>query len=156
MMYGLFAADAFALLAESGTINSDWVELHDPSFLSGSNQPGPGYYGMQMLHIVAFHPGDEFVTTTSSSTSVAVHATRRTDGALGVLLVNKDSTAPATVKLTVTGGAYATQGSRFDYGPENLKAATGVTKTPLKIDGMTFTVTVAPYSITSIVLPKAP
>jgi hypothetical protein len=155
MMYGLFAADAFALLAESGTINSDWVELHDPSFLSGSNQPGPGYYGAQMLHIVAFHPGDEFVATTSNSASVAVHATRRTDGALGVLLVNKNSASPAIVKLTVTGGAYANQGSRFDYGPDNLKAGTGVTKTPLKVEGATFTLTVAPYSITSIVLLKA-
>jgi hypothetical protein len=156
MVYGLFAADAFALLAESGVINSDWLELHDPNFLTGSNTPGPGYYGAQMLHIVAFHPGDQFVTTTSSSETLSVHATHRTDGALGVLLVNKDSSTPAAVKISVGGGSFATQGTRFDYGQDNLKVLSPVTRTPIKVDSMTFTVTVAPYTITDIVLPKAP
>jgi hypothetical protein len=155
MVYGLFAADAFALLAESGVINSDWVELHHPSFLTGSNTPGPGYYGAQMLHIVAFRPGDQFVTTTSSSSTLAVHATHRTDGALGILLINKDNSAAATVKISIGGGTFATQGTRFDYGQDNLKVLSAVTKTPIKVDGSTFTVTVAPYTITDIVLPKA-
>lgn len=72
-----------------------------------------------------------------------------------MLLINKDSASPANVKLTVSGATYSTQGSRFDYGPDNLKAGTGVTRTPLKVDGATFTLTVAPYSTTSIALLKA-
>ena len=156
VVYGLFAADAFALLAESGTINSDWVELHDPSFLNGStNQPGPGYYGMQMLHVVAFHPGDEFVTTGSSNDSLAVHATRRTDGALGILFVNKDKASDAVLKVTVSGGSFSVQGTRFDYGQTNATSGTAVTKSPIKVDGMTFSLTVPPYTITDIVLAKA-
>ncbi len=155
MVYGLFAADAFALLAESGVVNSDWVELHDSSFLTGSNTPGPGYYGAQMLHIVAFRPGDQFVTTASSSASLTVHATHRTDGALGILLINKDSSRPATVKLSISGGVFTYQGNRFDYGQDNYKVLSPVSKTAFKADGPNFELTVAPYSMTDIVLPPA-
>jgi hypothetical protein len=153
MMYGLFAADAFALLAESGIINSDWVDLHDSSFLG--DKPAPGYYGTQMLHIVAPHPGDTFVTTSASAGTLAVHAAKRTDGALGLVLINKDASTASTVKVSVEGGTFATQGTRFDYGPEQFKAGSGAAKAPIKVDGMSFSVTVPAYSIVDIVLPKA-
>jgi hypothetical protein len=155
-MYALFAADVYRLLAESGIVNSDWVELHDPSFLNGANQPAPGYYGMQkMLHIAAFRPGDEFVTTSSSLATLAVHATHRTDGAFGLVLVNKDSTNSANVKVTISGGTFALQGTRFDYGPDQLTAGTGVAKSSVKVDGPVFTVNVPAYSIVDTILPKS-
>jgi hypothetical protein len=151
----LFAAHAFALLIESGTINTDWNELHDGYFLNGESRPGPGFYGIQMLHIVAYRPGDQFVTTTSSNAMVAVHATLRSDGSLGVMLVNKDPGNPAEVKINVSGGSFAMQGSRFDYGPEQLKAAGPLVKTSFKSGGGSFSVTVPAYGITDIVLLKA-
>jgi hypothetical protein len=154
MMYALFAADVYGLLAESGIVNSDWVELHDPSFLSAENQPAPGFYGMQMLHVAAFRPGDEFVTASSSVATLAVHATHRSDGAFGLVLVNKDSANAANVKVTLGGGTFALQGTRFDYGPDQLKAGTGVAKSPVKVDGPVFSVNVPAYSIVDIVLPK--
>jgi hypothetical protein len=151
----LFAADAMALLVESGTINSDWMELHHPSFLNDSNQPGPAYYGIQMLHIVAFRPGDEFVTASSSNFQLAAHATRRTDGSLGILLINKNANSAVDVKIKIDGGSFATAGLRFDYGQETLKAAGQVAKSPVKDLGATFTVSVPAYAITDIVIPKA-
>jgi hypothetical protein len=151
----LFAADAFALLAESGTINTDWVELHDPAFLNESNQPGAGYFGMQMLHVIAYRPGDKFVTTTSSSTSLAVHATQRMDGGVGILLINKDGKTAAEVRIKINGGTYAATGNRFDYGQETLKAGGQVSRTPLGNLSSAFTVTVPAWSITDIVIPKA-
>jgi hypothetical protein len=151
----LFAADAFALLAESGTINSDWMEVHLPSFLSDNNQPGPAYYGIQMLHIVAFRPGDKFVTATSSNSTLAAHATRRMDGSLGILLINKDGKNAVDVKIKIDGGSYASTGLRFDYGLETLKARGQVAKIPVKDIGSAFTVSVPAYSLTDIVLPKA-
>ncbi|HEY1253198.1 MAG TPA: hypothetical protein VGF01_00305 [Terracidiphilus sp.] len=152
----LFAADAFALLIESGTINTDWMDLHHPVFLNDDNKPGPGYYGIQMLHIIAFRPGDEFVTATSSRSTLAVHATRRTDGGLGILLINKDAKNPVEVKIKVDGGSYASSGLRFDYGQEALKAGNAVAKTPIKDLGSAFSVTVPAYTITDVLIPKAP
>jgi hypothetical protein len=151
----LFAADAFALLIESGTINSDWMELHNPSFLSDGNQPQPGYYGIQMLHIIAFRPGDEFVAATSSRSTMAVHATRRTDGSLGILLINKEAKIPVEVKIKINGGSYSSAGLRFDYGQEALQAGSPVAKAPIKDIGATFSVTVPAYSITDILIPTS-
>ncbi len=152
---GLFAADAFALLAETGVINTDWNELHDGYFMNGDSVPGPAFYGAQMLHIVAFRPGDQLVTVSSSSPLVAAHAVKRQDGGFGVMVINRDPTTPAEVKVTLTGGSYAAQGSRFDYGPDAFKAGTGVVKTAFASGGSNFVVTVPAYTITDIVLPKA-
>ncbi|MGA2350897.1 MAG: hypothetical protein ABSF70_10725 [Terracidiphilus sp.] len=151
----LFAADAFALLVESGTINSDWMELHDPSFLNENNQPGRGYYGIQMLHIVAFRPGDKFVAATSNNSALAVHAIQRSDGSLGILLINKDGKNAVDVKVKIAGGSYASTGLRFDYGQETLKAGGPIAKSPVKDLGAAFTVSVPAYSLTDIVIPKA-
>jgi hypothetical protein len=108
-----------------------------------------------MLHIVAFRPGDELVSVNSSSPVVAAHAVKRQDGGFGLMLINKDPNAPAEVKVTVSGGNYAAQGSRFDYGQELFKAGSGVTKTVFASGGNSFSVTVLPYTITDIVLAKA-
>jgi hypothetical protein len=151
---GLFAADAFALLIESGTINTDWNELHDGYFFNGENVPGPAFYGIQMLHIVAFRPGDQFVAVSSSNPIVAAHAVRRPDGSFGLMLVNKDPTAAAEVKVNIPGASLAGQGSRFDYGPDQWKANGPVLKTPFKAGGASFSVTVPPYTITDVVLLK--
>jgi hypothetical protein len=152
---GLFAADALALLIETGTINTDWNELHDGYLFTSDSNPGPAFYGIQMLHIAAHDPGDQFVQTTSSSPLVAAHAVHRLrDGSLGLLLVNKDPNTPAEVKVTLTGAALAATGTRFDYGPTQFKSATGPTRSPFPASGTTFTVTIPPYTITDIVLPK--
>jgi hypothetical protein len=152
---GLFAADAFALLTEIGSITTDWNELHDGYFMNSDNTPGPAFYGVQMLHIVAFRPGDELVSVNSSSPEVAAHAVKRQDGGFGLMLINKGPYAPAEVKVEVSGGNYATHGARFDYGQEAFKAGSGVAKTAFASGGNSFSVTVLPYTITDIVLAKA-
>jgi hypothetical protein len=153
---GLFAADAFASLIEAGTVNTDWSELHDGYFFNGDGVPGPAFYGTQMLHIVAHDPGDMFVSTISNNPIVAAHAAHRRDGSLGILLINKDPANPVDVKVSVAGGSFAGQGFRFDYGPANLKAASGSTKSAFAGGGSSFTVTVPAYTISDIILQKAP
>ena len=129
---------------------------HDPSFLNDNNQPGPGYYGIQMMHVLAFRPGDKFVTASSNNSNLAVHATQRTDGSIGIMLINKDGKNAADVKVRIDGGSYASAGWRFDYGQEALKVAGAIVKSPVKDLGATFTITVPSLSLTDIVLPKAP
>jgi len=153
---GLFAADAFALLAETGTINTDWNELNDGYLFTGDNTPGPAFYGIQMLHIVAFRPGDQFVSASSSSPMLAAHAIHRLpDGSVGLMLINKDPKNAAQVKVNIAGVKLATAGNRFDYGPANLKAKGPVTKAAFADGGNTFSIIVPAYTITDIVLPKA-
>jgi hypothetical protein len=153
---GLFAADAFALLIETGTISTDWNELHDGYFMDDSSTPGPAFYGAQMLHIVAHDPGDELVSATSNNSILAVHAAHRRNGSLGLILINKDPNIPAEVKVSISGAALGSQGTRFDYGPPNFKVNGPVTKTSFTSGGATFSVTIPPYTITDIILPKAP
>jgi hypothetical protein len=151
----LFAADTYALLIESGSINSDWFQLHENSLLSDDNKPLPAYYGLQMLHIVAYQPGDQFVAAASSSPSLAVHATRRRDGLYGLMLVNKDPKTAAQVKVTLNNAQAAAGGPRFDYGPEQSKAGAPPVKTMASGLDKSFTVDVPPYSIVDLLIPKA-
>jgi hypothetical protein len=151
----LFAADAYALLAEMGTVNIDWFQLHGSSLLADDNKPLPSYYGLQMLHIVAFEPGDLFVLATSSNPSVAAYATRRRNGLYGLMLINKDPKTAAEVKVTLNGAQPASSGLRFEYGPQQSKDNAPLQRTPADGLDKNFTVTVPAYSIVDVLVPKA-
>ena len=102
----LWVADTFAILAETGAETVSWREMHGESMLSNDNKSfGPAFMGMEMLHILAHSPGDVFVKAESSNSTVAAHATRRRDGVIGLMLINEDPKAAATITFTITGGA---------------------------------------------------
>ncbi len=61
-----------------------------------------------------------------------------------------------TVTVSVNGYAYATKGTRYDYGKLNIDAGKNITEAPIENLGPTFTVEVPRYAITGIVIPKAP
>jgi hypothetical protein len=151
----LFASDSYALLAEMGSINSDWFQVHENSLLTDDNKPLPSYYGLQMLHIVAYQPGDSFVFATSGNPSLAVHATHRRDGLYGLMLINQDGKNAAQVKVTLNGAQAAASGPRFDYGPEQSKAGAPPARTMATGLDKTFTVEVPPYTIVDFLIPKA-
>jgi len=151
----LFAADAVATLIETGAVSIDWTSYHNALFLDQGNKAGPAYFGYQLVHILAFQPGDAFVQSTSSSGQLAVHATKRRDGGFGLLLVNKDPTQPAQVAVRYSGQAPAATGFRFDYGEEAFKAGKGLNRTPVDGLGASFTVEVPAYTATAILIPKA-
>jgi hypothetical protein len=52
--------------------------------------------------------------------------------------------------------AYATKGTRYDYGKPTIDAGKNITEAPIENLGPTFTVEVPRYSIAAIVIPKAP
>jgi hypothetical protein len=151
----LFAADAVATLIETGAVSIDWTSYHNALFLDQGNQPRPAYFGYQMVHILAFQPGDAFVASTSNSSQLAVHATKRRDGSYGLLLINKDPKQAAQVAVHYSGDAPPAKGFRFDYGDEAFKAGKGLNRTPLDNLGATFTVEVPAYTATAILIPKA-
>ena len=153
----MFAADSIAQLLETGAYTVMWSPIHalSPSLLDNKNKPQPAYYGIKLLHTVA-GAGDTFVTASSPTDMLTVHAVKRRDGGLGLLFINKDLVHSFAVTVSVDGYNYASTGTRYDYGKQTLEAGKDITETPITNLGATFTVDVPRYNITAIVIPKAP
>lgn len=152
----LWIADTYAMLIESGSLNVEWSEMYGNSMLSADRKKmGPAFFGLQMLHVVARAPGDALLDANSSMSShVSVHATSRRDGLVGVMLVNKDPKNSATVKVSLKNGNIGPAGKRFDYGSAQFDAGAPVAQAAFTATGNEFTVTVPPYTITDILLPR--
>ena len=99
-------------------------------------------------------PGDVFVGATSELDTLAVHAVKKRDGGLGVILINKDFLRSAVATVTVSGYAYAAKGTRYDYGKLTIDADNTITEEPIDNLGRTFTVELPRYGVTAIVIPK--
>jgi hypothetical protein len=153
MSVGLYVADTYALLVESGSEDVSWSDMFGDAMISSDKKKtGPVYHSLQMLHIVARTPGDVFVDAASNSGKLAVHATKRRDGAIGIMLVNKDPSSPIEAKITITGGPVGAKAKRFEYGMAQEKAGTPLVVTDFAGAGTEFTVMVPPYTITDLVL----
>jgi hypothetical protein len=152
---GLFAADAIATLLERGAFTVEWAPIHaaSPSFLDNNNQPQPAYYGIKVFHQVA-RVGDTFIAASTPMDLLAVHALKKRDGGLGLLLINKDPTQSIAATVTVDGYNYATKGTRYDWGKPTMEAGKGIIEGPIENLGGTFTVVVPRYSVVAIVVPK--
>jgi hypothetical protein len=153
MSVGLYVADTYALLVESGSQIVSWPDLFGDAMISNDRKKfGAVYYSLQMLHIVARNPGDVLVDAASNVPKLAVHATKRRDGATGIMLVNKDLAGAVTAKISISGGTVGTKAKRFDYGVAQQKAGTPVVAADLPGVGGEFSVTVPPYTITDLVI----
>jgi hypothetical protein len=154
VVYALWVADTYAILAETGVKNVSWSEMHGTAMLSDDNKTfGPAFMGLEMLHILAHSPGDTFVQASSSNSTLAVHATRRRDGVVGLMLINDDPKQTTTVTVILNGGATGTKGRRIDYGLAQQKTAAPVSQSEITGLGSKFTVSVPPYTVTDILIP---
>lgn len=124
---GLFAPDEYLTWMENGAFNVDWWGLHngtdcskvtsvdggtdydDYGVLSSGascepplDTPFAPYYGTQMITKLAA-PGDSLVRGSSSSSLLAVHAAKRADGDVDVMLINKDPSNAVAVSLDFDG-----------------------------------------------------
>jgi hypothetical protein len=153
---GLFAANAVATLLERGAYTVEWSPVHaaSPSFLDNNNQPQPAYYGIKIFHQMA-RVGDTFITASTPMDTLGVHAVKRRDGGLGILLVNKDPNQSVTATVTVDGYNYASKGTRYEWGRQTMEAGKAIIDSPIDNLGPTFPVTVPRYSAVVIVIPKA-
>jgi len=168
----LFAADMYMSWMENGVTNVDWWDQHNgpgtPSiidgaqdygdygmFSSGANGSGvteppvdtpfAPYYGLQMLTKLAA-PGDQMVGSSSGNSLVRVHAVRRADGSLSVLIDNEDPTNSYTANLSYNG--FTPAGSPTVYTlANNGTSITSATQSSAS------SVTVAPYTLTVVSVP---
>jgi hypothetical protein len=108
---GLFAADEYITFFENGVSNVDWLELHGGSFLEDNNQPDYAYWGVQSVHLLA-EPGDDLLATTTSESDVRIHAAKRADGSVAVMVINMNTSA-RTVDVSIDGDSLSDIGVRY-------------------------------------------
>jgi Cellulose binding domain len=125
-MQALWAADTYLTAAENGVTNVDWWDVRNgpgatSTDVTGATDYGDGgiissgsggeppagtpfatYYGIQMVSRVA-GAGDTMVRATSSDAKLTVHAAKRANGNLDVLLLNKDPNTTYQVNLSYAG-----------------------------------------------------
>ena len=154
MVKALFAADLYAALGESGIANAGWFQWNEDGLLDKTGKPNPAYYGMQMIHIVAFKPGDTYLAVKGAPSSLAVHATRRQDGVIGVALINQDPKQAQQVRLNIVGGvALADTAVRFDYGSAQQSQGLAPVRSQLQGCGPGVVVNLPANAIVDLLLP---
>jgi hypothetical protein len=165
---------------ENGITNVDWWALHNSPFdgnvdaaLYGSynfgdygvlsvgqttsagvaepplNTPFPAYYGLQMLSYLGHQSHDAILDASSSNPLVAVHAVRQKNGKVNVLLINKDPSVRYSVTVSLAGASSHGNGSVYRYGINSTEIAAS----RMQVHGSTFTISVDPYSLTTVKLP---
>ena len=173
----LFLADNYTTWLENGVANVDWWTLHNNA-VGGTNNsaslygdaqygdygvladgtctsatsgiceqsadtPFPAYYGLQMLNYLGTW-GDTLVSSSANQSLVAVHAVKQKDGRLAVLLINKDPNNSYAVSLALKGYTARSRTTVYSYG-ENSSSITSAR-------GSSASVTIAPYSLTTVIL----
>ena len=179
----LYETDDYMSWLENGVTNVDWWTLHNnavagntSSSLYGNTQygdygvlsngtcttstsgicepaantPFPAYYGLQMLNYLG-KAGDTMISSSSNQKLIATHAVKQANGDLAVLLINKDPSNSYTVSFALNGYTAGLGGMMYTYG-ENSSSITSAVIDPLP-PGVPMSVTIAPYSLTTIVLP---
>jgi hypothetical protein len=178
LVNALFQDDSYMTWLENGVANVDWWQLHNGPVLGTNNSsslygtanygdygilsngqspeppadtPFPAYYGLQMLSKVA-QPGGTMVSATSSDSLIAAHAVRQANGNLAILLINKDPNASHSVTLSLPGYTPAPNPVVYTYG----EGSSAITTTQEHGIPPTRSITVGPYSLTTIVLTPKP
>jgi hypothetical protein len=167
----LFAADMYMTWLENGVVNVDWWDEHNgvgtvstvngvtdygdegifsnASSGSGSTEPvvetpfAP-YYGIEMLSKLG-SPGDEMVTSSSNNSLLKVHAVRRADGGLDLLLDNEDPSNADDVAVNLGGFTSSGTPTVFTLGNN----ATSISSA----SGSSSSVTVPAYSLVVVQIP---
>lgn len=149
---GLFTLNDFMSALTAGIQNIDWLELHDGSFLSESEVPGPSYYGILLGHQLAA-VGDTAVKATSSTTTLVSYATLKANGQKGVLLINGNASSAITVQVTVNGATLGSTATQYSYGVSTSQSGTSLAGTSVALPGSTFAVTVPAFTAVELIIP---
>src|SRR5581483_9137241 len=106
---------------------------------------GP-WYGVRFASTIA-RVGDQLVAASSSNSLLRAHGVKRTDGQVGVLLINDDPTNSTAVTVGISGATLATTGTQYTFGNANFATgsstpSSGISSKPISGVGSNFNVTV--------------
>lgn len=176
LVNGLFLADSMMTWLDNGVANVDLWAIHngavcgtnDSSSLYGSygygdygflssgamcstsveppaETPFPSYYGVQMVaHVL--EPGGALLSATSSAPLVSAHAVQGQGGNVNVLLVNTDPAGSYSVTISFDRAVPCSSAEVLTYGMNSTSIDSRVTPA----FGPSFTVKIAPYSLTTV------
>jgi hypothetical protein len=158
----LFATDTFLTWFEAGAFTVEWQEMHN-GFLSEVKDvpldtPSEAYYGVQMASTAA-RPGDVLVEAQSSTPMLSVHAVKRKDGGVALVLINKHPNQPYEVNIAIHDAALAATGTRYDFGRANFSGnsqwpVSGPAQAKFEGTGKSFSIAVPATSETVLLIPE--
>ena len=132
-----------------------WRTSGDYGILSGSNTPYPTFYAEKLLQYFA-RPGDSVLNGTSDYLLLSAYAVHRTNGALTLLVINKDMTTNLNAQIALTNFVPWTTATIQSYGiPQDQAAETNaaaslqdIATTNFPTAGTNFTYSFPPLSLT--------
>jgi len=156
----LFAVDEYLTWFESGAANVDYQELHSGVYEGSTSNTGFGpWYGVQFASTIA-RVGDRLVSANSSNSLLRVHGVKRTDGQVGVLLINDDPSNSTTVAVGISGATLATTGTQYTFGNANFASgssapSSGISSKSISGVGSSFNITVPAYTTVAVLIPQS-
>jgi hypothetical protein len=89
-----------------------------------------------------------------------VHGVKRTDGQVGVLLINDDPSNSTTVSVGILGATLATTGTQYTFGNANFASgsstpSSGISSKSISGVGSSFNITVPAYTSVAVLIPQS-
>jgi hypothetical protein len=174
LVNALFTSDDYMTWLENGVTSVDFWDVHngpntggnnssslygsatygDYGILSVGSSPEPAaetpfasYYGIQMLTHLG-KSGDTMVSASSNQSLVAAHAVKNASGNLSLLLINKDPNNAYNVTVNLSGYTPTSSATLYNYG----KTSGTIGSSNLSGIGTSFTTTIQPYSLNTVVM----
>jgi alpha-N-arabinofuranosidase len=109
-----------------------WRTEGDFGVITGANAYNPPYYSMKLMQYFV-RPGDTVLNATSDYLLLSAYAARKADGALTMLVINKDTTTNFNAQITLTNFVPWTNATIQSYGiPQDQAVEYGGPSAPLQ------------------------
>jgi len=139
-----------------------WRDYGDLGVINGLNTRHPVYYTFKLMQYFA-QAGDTVLQPASDYALLPVYAARKADGALAVLVINKDRYTTVAAQLTLTNFLPGTEAVARSFGIAEDEATRTNSPVPGAQDiatnalvvGPRFTAAFPPYSVTLLTIPPA-
>ncbi len=140
-----------------------WRTYGDIAIIGNLNTRYPTYYTFKLMHYFA-HAGDTVLDASSDYFQLPAYSTRKADGSMAVLVVNKDSATTFNAQLSLanyqpwTNALVRSFGIAQDEATRTNSAVPGaqdIGTNYLTMSGTNFTASFPPHSVTLLTIPPA-
>ena len=140
-----------------------WRTNGDEGIILNSNTRYPTFYADKLLQYFA-QPGDMVLAATSDYPLLAAYATRKADGAVALLVINKDATNNFTAQMNLANFTPGPTALVRSYGiaqdeatrtNSSVPGAQDISTNNFAVPGANFSTVFPPYSLTLLTIPPA-